>query len=379
METNPKKFVYYPMRKSTMIQPDCPVYIYAYSLAIQKDGDAAFVQVRLVNRSDRCVHSVFLRIEGKDRYGNRLYELDYVPLVECAGKPHKAFGEEQPLFLPEGEVYSLNIQVLDVLFTDGMIWRKQNDHQILTPEQAGWETCTCGMKNPREAKSCAFCGASFLATEESLEVELAWIEETAEETEVSCESAVVAVPKLSEIVDEGPSAEHPGEIATEPESVQEEPEKVVTEELADPATEEVLAPASTDVAASEVATDEGEMSEDMPERELPGDSHEEETPEASTGEASETEEPSSDDNPGQWMQETERMLEEFRRRMLARERGEDPSKPNDQEEAETETPTDETPSKSGRGVMFWVLMVILLIILGAAAFFGVLYFKGYFG
>lgn len=455
MSGNSKKFVYYPLRKPSLIQPDCPVYIYAYSLAVEKDAGTAFAQVRLVNRSDKCVHSVFLQIEGLDRSGNSLYELKYIPIVECMGQPHETCGEEQPLFLPQGEVYSLNIQVLDVLFTDGMIWRRQNNHQMLTAEEAGWLTCTCGMKNPGEAGICAFCGKSLKTAEsahplppvavnkepekvtekepereleippekESEEVD----EDTAEVAplqeslpEISEESGEDATEELlAELIADVPilTREAPPPIAEEilPATVQEP----VTEDIPEDVSETPLAPEDTvqeeeipvfadeflaveseeeDTAAEELHTPEENLSDDeLFFESLRGDapvvtpiegeslrSADElfrEEPSSPEEKISDQEEVPEEDSGNPFMQETERMLREFRRRMEAQKQGQivPVEKPQEETESQETAPAKTEKGSPVRGVMFWVLMVILLIVLGAAAFFGVLYFKGYFG
>lgn len=404
------KLIYYPMQKPLRIQPDCPVHIHAYSLAVHQDQSTAFTQIRLVNRSQRTVHSVFLQIEGKDPSGRSLYELRYVPVVGCYGQPHRDFGEEQPLFLPGGDVRSLELQVLDVLFQDGMIWRKQTVHQLLTAEEAGWETCSCGMKNPSEAGCCAYCGRELSAVPSPTEP-------TEQEPFLYAEVKTLTPPEKVEKADpfteireeipfaEGHRTEEEPPVESEP-LITEEPEPFVPEELVPLVPEESQPVAGeepevlqeSDVSAAEegapVLLEEESLAQllapikDRLERVLQQQEDTgEEGPDVPVqgsfekmGEESRLQ-PEIQESPyGELMQETSSMLQELRRRMNAREQGRDlPVEEEPETEEQPEAVEDPEQKKASRGVAFWTLMVILLLLLGGAAFFGVLYFKGYFG
>ena len=391
-----RKFVYYPMQKAEVLQPECPVYVYGYGLAKQKRGNAAFVQVRLVNRTDKQVNSVFLRICGRDQQGNSLYELQYVPLVDCIGEAYKDFGEEQPLFLPQGDVSKLEIHVMDVLFEDGMVWRIQNSHRLMTAEEAGWVTCSCGMKNPAEAARCVFCGKGAPKTE--VEEESVFVyepipritdlpEKTAER-----EAPIEEINEAEALAEETKEVEIPVEEAQEDETTVEEIEEIVAleeeaEETEPPVeeTEEAQEPEGTPMeeeapvyieTVEEEFTDEEEIFETPEEadRSIPEelDPTEEESEELTE---EDLEALSSD---CEYMQETEQLLQEIRQRLRAIESGEMLPVETATEEEIVEEP-EEQPKNRSRSVLFWILMVILLIVLGGAAFFAVLYWKGYFG
>ena len=385
-----RKFVYYPMQKAEVLQPECPVYVYGYGLAKQKRGNAAFVQVRLVNRTDKQVNSVFLRICGRDQQGNSLYELQYVPLVDCVGEAYKDFGEEQPLFLPQGDVSKLEIHVMDVLFEDGMVWRIQNSHRLMTAEEAGWVTCSCGMKNPAEAVRCVFCGKGAPKTEgeeESVFVyepiaSIADLPEKAAETEApveEIEEAEVSVEETEKIeipveeteeieipVEETEEAEETEPSVEEPEEAQ-EPEETPEEEEVPVYAEE---PEEELLSEEEIPETEEEADRIIPEED-PNPTEEE--LEELTDE--ELEALSSD---CEYMQETEQLLHEIRQRLRAIESGEPLPTEKAVEEEIAQEPEAQLKNRS-RGVLFWILMVILLIVLGGAAFLAVLYWKGYFG
>ncbi len=376
-----EKFRYFPMRKPGRIQPECPVYLYSYGLAVQRSTGAAFVQLRLVNRWESRVHSVFLHITGKDMAGEELYELRYVPLVDCGGEAHKDFGEEQALFLPEGQVETLDVEIEDVLFEDGMIWRRQMGQQLLTAEEAGWVTCSCGMKNPKEAGTCCYCRKAL----------------TSVPAETSAESQVIVFPGMEVPVRVEEAAPVPEEEA--PQCVEEPPAPVVPvvwdapeipeaeeQEQGTPAAEEPAPQELTDLLSPLGAWMEraapGGPGEPLPVQEEPVPEEAPAPIEARELTEETVEEPTQEATASSMdmMQETSLLIQELQRRIRAREAGQDAA-----EATGTETDGDgavgeaqETGDRS-RGMGFWIFMILLMILLALAGFFGILYLKGYFG
>lgn len=390
----PEKFEYYPMRKPTRIQPECPVYVHGYGLAVQKGSGAAFVQIRLVNRCESTVHSVFLHISGKDIMGNVLYELRFVPLIECAGQPHKDFGEEQLLFLPQGNVCTLDIEIEDILFADGMIWRRQSGQRLLTAEEAGWVTCSCGMKNPGEAHVCAYCrkptrlagsgtaqefdhflfGEMKTLTEASIPEPPAVIWETPGSRELAPVAEIPQIP-VPEIADYQEMQEDDFHVEESTEAVSTDAEETLKE------LEQLLYPFGAWIACAD-----SKEEEPSAQAEEPVEVHKmEDAEEPSTPEESATESPKDEEVHGEpvlpmdLMQETGLLLEELQRRIRAREAGESPVNEDDGKDATEEPDTNTDGEGRTRGIGFWVFMILLMILLALAGFFGVLYWKGYFG
>ncbi len=384
----PEKFVYYPIRKPERIQPDCPVFVHSYGLAVQKGSGAAFVQARLVNRCDSPVLSVFLHISGRDISGHSLYELRFVPLVNCDGKPHKDFGEEQVLFLPVGNVYSLDIEVEDVLFADGMIWRRQSGQAFLTAEEAGWITCSCGMKNPAEAEACAYCRKPMKGTD----------------TEASCPDVAFLFQEMKTLTytegtfppgekqDNAEPVAAPAEDGCTP-SIHSAPD--VSREAEPPASEERIpqqppgeVPIQKLFPFTEWTAQYGEDTEEDSTADVSVQESLPETVESSKEAVSDngpTEAPCGIE-PGEelplpldMMQETGQILLELQRRIRERETGASMIAPEEQEEALAPPEGGDGREERSRGIGFWALMILLMILLALAGFFGILYWKGYFG
>lgn len=163
------RFAIHPTQMQTILQPECPVYIHCSRRCTDQKSGTSFVQIRMVNRSERLICSVFLRIEGVRADGTAAYLLPEVVLADCNAAPHTVFGEERLTVLGREAVQSLNITVVRVCFADGMLWRKLPGQRVTTAREVGWLPCTCTMLNPPKAEHCALCGRSLSAQEEPVE------------------------------------------------------------------------------------------------------------------------------------------------------------------------------------------------------------------
>lgn len=145
-------------QRHSWLQPECPVLVYSYRCCKEKRSGALFAQLRMVNRTDRAIRSVCLRIEGLDRFDTPIYTLRELMLSGCDAAPHTVFGEERLLLLERQEAHCLRITVLRVLFADGMLWRRLPEQALCRQSDSSWQFCRCGMPNPSDAESCALCG-----------------------------------------------------------------------------------------------------------------------------------------------------------------------------------------------------------------------------
>lgn len=203
-----KVFLRRNMQKPRLLQPDCPVYLHAYTCSVEQQSSAAYVQMRFVNRSEHVVGSLFLRIRGLDADGNESYQLGALPIAACHALPHTAFAEEHVLLLPPKPMQSLQITVETVMFEDGMIWRRMPHHALMTAEEAGWVTCSCGMKNPADAQRCGFCGCPLQKLAETVEESAAKPEEMPVIEEAVIEELPAAQEAAAELIEEAvPPAE----------------------------------------------------------------------------------------------------------------------------------------------------------------------------
>lgn len=157
------RFLLHEVRKQTILQPECPVYIHCSRLCTEKESKANFLQIRMVNRSDRLISSVFLKLEGLAGDGSVLFEIPELVLGDCNALPHSVFGENRLIALGRKMPGDIRITVERAVFADGMIWRRLPGQKLTSLQEAGWTPCTCGMLNPPDAAVCALCGAELAA------------------------------------------------------------------------------------------------------------------------------------------------------------------------------------------------------------------------
>lgn len=186
------RLAFQTMQRQTILQPESPVYVHCYRRCTDQKSGTPFVQVRMVNRSDRLICSVFLRIEGVRADGSVAYTLSEVVLADCNALPHSVFGEERLIVLGREAVQGLRITVLRVCFADGMLWRRLPGQMLTTAQEAGWNPCVCTMPNPPKAERCALCGRLLSVEEIPME--------TSSFAQEKAENLTAFVPKPAPIV-----------------------------------------------------------------------------------------------------------------------------------------------------------------------------------
>lgn len=159
------RFARLETQEQDVLQPDCPVYVHCTRRSVDRASGAVFLQVRMVNCSERRIGTVYLRVEGMDFGGRVCYTVRELPLADCAAAPHAVFGEERMLVLPRKEAATLRVTVERVIFEDGGLWRRCPGQMLVTPQEAGWRRCACSMPNPPQRERCLLCGQPLAAEE----------------------------------------------------------------------------------------------------------------------------------------------------------------------------------------------------------------------
>lgn len=147
-------------QRHTELQPDCPVLVYCSKRWVEARSGTVFARVRLVNRTDREIGTVCLRIEGRRADGSAAFSIGGLVVADCGARPHSIFGEERMLALGRAEADLLRIRIEHVIFADGTAWHDVPAQPMTTAEAAHWRRCACGMVNPPEAAMCALCGSA---------------------------------------------------------------------------------------------------------------------------------------------------------------------------------------------------------------------------
>lgn len=154
-----ERFTQSAPQRQALFQPDCPIYVHCFCVCTDRVTGTAFAQVRMVNRSAWTVASVWLRLESE--HGSRS-----ALLTDLAAASGAVFGEEQLLPLGAQTPAALTVTVERIVFDGGMRWERPAEHPLLTPEDAGWPRCSCGLPNPPEAAVCPLCGHRLQAVPE---------------------------------------------------------------------------------------------------------------------------------------------------------------------------------------------------------------------
>ena len=161
------RFTLLGTQEQNVLQPECPVYVHCTRRSIERESGTPFLQVRMVNRADRPVGTVYLLVEGLDALGQVRYTLRELALTGLHARPRAVFGEERMLVLPAQEAASVRVLVERVVFEGGTLWRRLPEHRLTTLAESGWRRCACSMPNPPERGRCLLCGRPLAPPQET--------------------------------------------------------------------------------------------------------------------------------------------------------------------------------------------------------------------
>lgn len=152
------RFITSQIYRQALIQESCPVYVHCSRLCTDSRTGDRFLQVRLVNRTDRQIDNVFLCVDGLDAWGNPCGQLAGLILPDCKAQPHSIFGEERMIAVGKLRAAKLNITVERVSFYDGMLWRGRAASLPQPLEETDWQLCACGLPHAPGQELCDLCG-----------------------------------------------------------------------------------------------------------------------------------------------------------------------------------------------------------------------------
>lgn len=161
------RFTLLGTQEQEILQPECPVYVHCTRRSVERESGTPFLQVRMVNRADRPVGTVYLLVEGLDALGQVRYTLRELALTGLHARPRAVFGEERMLVLPAQEAASVRVLVERVVFEGGTLWRRLPEHRLTTLAESGWRRCACSMPNPPERERCLLCGRPLAPPQET--------------------------------------------------------------------------------------------------------------------------------------------------------------------------------------------------------------------
>lgn len=154
------RFSYEKEQRHDYIQPECPVYVHCTRQCTDLPSGMRFLQLRMVNRGEHTVKTVMFCIEGVDDGGEVCYTLRGLVMGGCNAPPQSVFGEGR-LFVLRQTAQHIRIRIEQVVFVDGMSWRRQSGQKLLQIEKSDWKRCPCSMPNAPENEQCVLCGKRF--------------------------------------------------------------------------------------------------------------------------------------------------------------------------------------------------------------------------
>ncbi|MBQ3216314.1 MAG: hypothetical protein IJB35_00655 [Oscillospiraceae bacterium] len=153
------------------IQPECPIYVHRTRQCTHLRSGMPFLQLRMVNRGEHTVKTVSFRVDGLDGSGKVCYTLRGLVMGDCNAPPQSVFGEGR-LFALQQTAQQIRIRVEQVIFADGMSWRRRGGQEPMEIGKSNWKRCSCAMPNAPGIEQCILCGKQFpLPAQESTEEE----------------------------------------------------------------------------------------------------------------------------------------------------------------------------------------------------------------
>ena len=184
-----------------LFDPDSPVWVSRYRLSLDLESGKRLLQLRLVNRSDKKISRVFLRIKCFEATTRKATVLELVPMPAVLALPGRAFGERSLVEITPPQTSFVEAFAQRVVFSDGTAWDESSTRNYLAfaepvpvrtddPDygllkeralqggvrnsyrfhtQKGVWTCTCGQPNSGASLRCDHCGADRLWLEKNMD------------------------------------------------------------------------------------------------------------------------------------------------------------------------------------------------------------------
>lgn len=106
----------------------CPVVLCSSALNVVVPGNALIAQMKLYNVSEKSIRAVGYIVKCLDIYGN--YIGDISGHIERTGGKYAFFGDDVPINVDKGETRSFKVEINDVLFNDGTVWKNEDKLQL---------------------------------------------------------------------------------------------------------------------------------------------------------------------------------------------------------------------------------------------------------
>ncbi|MCD7828319.1 MAG: hypothetical protein LUG85_07280 [Clostridiales bacterium] len=169
---------------------DCPVQVEKYNILFNNSTEKNVIQLKLRNRAEKHIKSVYMEIDCFDDTKDKLGTLNDIVYLDANAAQGEAFGSRQAINTDFSVISNINIKITKVAFCDETVWRNDNGAYLIEfpqPTEAGgyfgalysqykreaekinacssyaydekenfWQ-CSCGQNNDLNNKSCFVC------------------------------------------------------------------------------------------------------------------------------------------------------------------------------------------------------------------------------
>ncbi|MCD7778302.1 MAG: hypothetical protein LUH47_07350 [Clostridiales bacterium] len=104
---------------------DCPVQVEKYNILFNNSTERNVIQLKLRNRAEKTVKSVYLEIDCFDDTKDNLGTLKDIVYLNVNAAQGKTFGDRQAVNTDFAIVSGINIKITKVAFDDETIWRNE--------------------------------------------------------------------------------------------------------------------------------------------------------------------------------------------------------------------------------------------------------------
>lgn len=187
---------------SGLYAENCPIIIEAGALLKDTEENKILVQLKLRNISEDTVISCKIAVRAFETNGTETEGEPSFSYLDIHVSPDGEFGTKTPVYLPDSNARKFVPFVMEIVFSNGTVWKSQNhiwkaipEHQKLisvlpdseiwkqysvevnsncenVPEQKeGLFLCTCGAVNLLNAEKCCRCHRSYAFLRSALNIE----------------------------------------------------------------------------------------------------------------------------------------------------------------------------------------------------------------
>lgn len=180
----------------------CPIAVEAGALQKDNESGAVLAQIKMRNLGETPITSCKVSLKAYENNGNKVEDIESFAYLDLNAERGKEFGSKTPIFLQDKTARSFEVDIKEIVFSDGTVkefsgneWKqmpepKKTEEVLTDPEirkqyniesggncqyypekRDGFFLCTCGAVNLGEEQTCYKCGRSYESITPLLDVD----------------------------------------------------------------------------------------------------------------------------------------------------------------------------------------------------------------